>query len=235
MQTDNRPNSEVFIDLFTEIEQKFKEVCGDTYHSNFSELLRRARNLSPIAQRYANDLREYAQLRNAIIHTRRENFIIAEPHNDVITEIRHIRNLLYNPPKVSKVMREKPFAANPKTPIMEMLEAFANKGFMRCPVVDKDNVVCLITAKTLARWIITKPSNLKDAAIEEIIPFADPSDYTIVSENADIVSVIGQFKNSIKKGNYLQAVLITRNGQPNSQLTGIITPSDLPNLMEMVE
>ncbi len=235
MQTDNRPNSEVFIDLFTEIEQKLKEVCGDTYHSNFSELLRRARNLSPIAQRYTNDLREYAQLRNAIIHTRRENFIIAEPHNDVITELRHIRNLLYNPPKVSKVMREKPFAANPKTPIMEMLETFANNGFMRCPVVDKDKIICLITAKTLARWIITKPSNLKDAAIEEIIPFADPSDYTIVSENADILSVIGQFKNSIKKGNYLQAVLITRNGQPNSPLTGIITPSDLPNLMEMVE
>jgi len=235
MGTDQRPNSEVFIDLFAEIEQKLKEICGDTYHSNFSELIRRARNLSPIAQRYANDLREYAQLRNAIIHTRRENFIIAEPHNDAVSEIRHIRNMLYNPPKVSKVMQLKPFYATPKTPILQMLETFASKGFMRCPVVDGNKIICLITSKTLARWITTKPANFQNTTLEALIPFADASDYIIISENTDIVSVIGQFKNSIKKGNYLQAVLITPNGRSDSPLIGIITPSDLPNLMEMVE
>jgi len=235
MQTENRPNSEVFIDLFTEIEQKLKEISGDTYHSNFTELLRRSRNLNSTLQRYANDLREYAQLRNAIIHTRRENFVIAEPHNDVIKELRHIRNLLYNPPRVLKVIKGQPFFLTPQTPIMEMLETFASKGFMRCPIVDKGKVVCLITAKTLARWITSKPANFQNATIESVIPFADASDYTIVSENIDIVSVIGQFKNSIKKGTYLQAVLITSNGLPNSPLTGILTPSDLPSLMEMVE
>ena len=235
MPTDNRPNSEVFIDLFTEIEQKLKEICGDTYHSNFSELLRRARNLSPIAQRFGNDLREYAQLRNAIIHTRRENFIIAEPHNDVVSEIRRIRNLLYNPPKISKVMQEKPYFATPKTLILEMLGTFASKGFMRCPVVDGNKIICLITAKTLARWIVSNPPNFKNATLSEVIPFADSTDFSIVSESTDIVSVIGQFKNSIKKGNYIQAILITQNGQPNSPLLGIITPSDLPSLMELVE
>lgn len=235
MTSDQRSNSEVFIDLFTEIEQKLKEVCGDTFHTNFSELLRKSRNLSPVVQRYTNDLREYAQLRNAIIHTRRENFIIAEPHIEVINELRHIRNLLYNPPRVSKVMKEKPFYATPKTPLLEMLEIFANKGFMRCPVVDKDKIICLITAKTLARWIITKPSNFQNSTLNELIPYADSNDYIIVSENADIVSLIGQFKNSIKKGNYLQAVLVTKNGQINSPLTGILTPSDLPSLMELVE
>ena len=235
MQTDNRPNSEVFIDLFTEIEQKLKEICGDTYHSNFSELLRRARNLNPTLQRYTNDLREYAQLRNAIIHTRRENFVIAEPHNDVVSEIRHIRNMLYNPPKVSKVMQEKPFCATPSMRILEMLGTFADKGFMRCPVIDGNKIVCLITAKSLARWIVSNPSNFQNTTLEAVIPFADANDYAIINENTDIVSTIGLFKNSIKKGNYLQAVLITRNGRPDSPLVGIITPSDLPNLMEMVE
>ncbi|MHC1702325.1 MAG: CBS domain-containing protein [Tenuifilaceae bacterium] len=235
MQTENRPNSEIFIDLFTEIEQKLKEICGDTYHSNFSELLRRSRNLSPIAQRYTNDLREYAQLRNAIIHTRRENFVIAEPHNDVVIELRHIRNLLYNPPKISSVMQEKPYFATPNTPVLEMLKTFASKGFMRCPVIDGNKIICLITAKTLARYIVSNPSSIENTNIEKVIPFADITDYTIVSENTDIVSVIGQFKNSIKKGNYIQAVLITKNGRSDSPLLGIITPSDLPKLMELIE
>lgn len=234
MKSENRPNSEVFIDLFTEIEQKLKEISGDTYHSNFLELLGRARNTNPVIRQYANDLREYAQLRNAITHTRRENFIIAEPHIDVVTEIRRIRNLLYNPPKVSKVMKEKPFYATPQTPIIEMLETFASKGFMRCPVIDKNRIVCLITAKTLSRWIISKPANFQTALIETLIPFADPNDYAIVSENTDIVSIVGQLRNSMKLGNYIQAVLITTNGQPNSPLIGILTPSDLPSLMELI-
>lgn len=235
MQTDNRPNSEVFIDLFTEIEQKLKEICGDTYHSNFSELIRRARNLSPIAQRFGNDLREYAQLRNAIIHTRRENFIIAEPHNDVVSELRRIRNQLYNPPKVSSINKGLAYTASPRTPIMELMEVFASKGFMRCPVLDGNRIICLVTAKTLARWIVSKPSNFQNETLETIIPFADQVDYIIVSENTDIISVVGQFKNAIRKGTYLQAVLITKNGLANSPLTGILTPSDLPRLMELIE
>jgi len=102
-------------------------------------------------------------------------------------------------------------------------------------VVAGNKIIGLITAKTLARWMITKPSNFQDATIATIIPFADQSDYIIVNETADIVSVIGQFKNSMKKGNFIQAALITRNGRADSPLIGIITPSDLPNLMEMVE
>lgn len=234
MPTENRPNSEVFIDLFTEIEQKIKEICGDTYHSNFSELLRRARNINSIINQYINDLREYSQLRNAIIHTRRENFIIAEPHDDVVKEIRHIRNMLYNPPRVSSIMQGKPYFASPKTPIMEVMETFSSKGFMRCPIVDGNRIVGLITAKTLARWIISKPNDFQNATLDSMIPFAETDDYIVVGANSDIVSLVDRFKKSIQKGKYLQAVLITQNGRPEGSLMGILTPSDLPQLMEMV-
>jgi hypothetical protein len=131
MKADNRPNSGVFIDLFTEIEQKLKEIRGDTYHSNFSEFLR---NL--VFHQYTNDLRNTI-IRKAIIHTRSKNSIIAKPLNDELIEIRHIGNLLYNPPKVSKLIKGSPFFSSLKTPIIEMLEFIASKGFIRCPVIDE--------------------------------------------------------------------------------------------------
>lgn len=234
METDQRRNSEVFIDLFTEIEQKLKEICKDTYHTGFSELLQRAYNLDPTIKQYINDLREYSQLRNAITHNRRENYIIAEPHDDVVMEIRHIRNMLYNPPKVSSIMQDKPFFASPKTSILEVLDAFATKGFMRCPIIDGNRIIGLLTSKTLARWIISKPQNIQNDKIESLIPFTDPNDYSIVGVNTDIISLVGQFKGGIKKGNYLQAILVTKSGKPEGPLVGIITPSDLPKLMEML-
>lgn len=136
MQVDNRPNSGVSTDLFTEIEQRLKDICGDTYHSNFSELVRKSRSINPVIQQYANDHRNYSQLRNAIIHKQRENFVIAVPQNDFIKEIKHIRNLIYNPPRDSKVMKVTPFAITPKTPIIEMLETLANEGFIGYPIIN---------------------------------------------------------------------------------------------------
>jgi len=231
-------NSEQFIDLFTEIEQKLRDICNDRYHAGFTELVRKARSFNPVVQQYANDLREFAELRNAITHTRRENFIIAEPHNDVVAEIRKIRDMLNNPPRVNTISFQPPFFATPQTPIMEMLKTFAEKGFMRCPVVDRNRIVCLITAKALARWLTEKyahQSQLDGALLEEIIPYTDIRDFAVVSNHTDIMTIYDMFKRYMKQGSYLQAILVTENGSPTGHIIGILTPSDLPKLVERMD
>ncbi|MBC7126314.1 MAG: hypothetical protein H5T24_11830, partial [Bacteroidales bacterium] len=55
--------------------------------------------------------------------------------------------------------------------------------------------------------------------------------YCIVSENTDVVSLIGLFNNSVRNGAYLQAALVTQKGKPDSLLVGIITPSDFPSII----
>ncbi len=231
-------NSTTFIELFTEIEQKLREICDDRFHSGFAELVRRTRGSHPVIQRYANDLREFAELRNAITHTRRENFVIAEPHDDVVKEIRKIRNLLYNPPRMNSLAMNRPYCATPSTLVMDMLKTFAEKGFVRCPVVDRNQVVCLITAKTLAKWLtesIVANSDINSAKVSQLMPFTNPKDFAIVSANVDILSVYNMYKRSMKDGNYLQSILITENGNANSPLVGLFTPSDLPKLVEMLD
>lgn len=231
-------NSEQFIDLFTEIEQKLREICNDNFHSGFAELVRKARSFHPVVQRYANDLREFAELRNAITHTRRENFIIAEPHDDVVKEIRKIRDMMHNPPRVNTIPLSSPYFATPQTPIMEMLQTFAEKGFMRCPVLDKNRIVCLITAKSLAKWItenFAHRGQLDGAILQEVIPYASSRDFAIVSNHTDILSIYDMFKRSMKQGSYLQAILVTENGSPTGHLLGILTPSDLPRIVERME
>mgnify|MGYP001012705916 FL=1 len=228
-------NSEIFIELFSEIEQKLKTICNDEFHSTFSDLLRKARGINAVVNQYASDLKEFSQLRNAIVHTRRENFVIAEPHNDVIKEIKHIHALLHNPPRVSSVMIKNPYFTSSESSIFDLLTTFSEKNIMRCPVIDKGSVTCLITAKTISRWLTSKKQNKVDingTKISELVPFTEKTDYSIIGENIDIISLVGMFKNSIKRGTYIQAVLVTKNGQPNSPLVGIITPSDLPLIIE---
>lgn len=233
-----KPNSVVFIEIFTEIEQRLKEICNDPYNSTFSDMLRMASKCNTVVSQYSSDLREYAQLRNAIIHTRRENFIIAEPHDEVIKDMRHIRNLLSNPPKVSSVMLHNPFFTTPSTCIADVLEAFSQHGFLRCPIVDNNKVVGLMNAKSISRWLTSKDRssiNLEESKVDEVLPFIETDDYAFVAENSDVLSLVGLFKNSIKRGRYIQAVLVTRNGKFDGQLVGIITPSDLPVIIESIE
>lgn len=227
----NKRNSEIFLEVFTEIERSLKEICKDEYTTNFSDLLRKARSLNQVVNYYASDLKEFSQLRNAIVHTRRQNFIIAEPHPDVVREVIHIKNLLKNPPVVKTVMKLNPYSVSPSASVKEVLTTFAEKGFMRCPVVENGKIIGLITAKTIARWLVNSSGIIDNTQVSQLLNYIDDDDYCIVSENTDIVSLIGLFNNSVRNGAYLQAALVTQNGKPDSLLVGIITPSDFPSII----
>ncbi len=234
MQSENltqKPNSEIFLEVFTEIEKCLKEICSNDYAQTFSELLQRAKQKNHVVNHYAADLKEYAQLRNAIVHTRRRNFIIAEPHTEVVQEVIHIRNLLKNPPRVKEVMKTNPYHVASGTLVREVLDTLAQKGFMRCPVVDNGVVAGLITAKTMARWLVSGSIEIDSSHVGDLLNFVDPQDYCIVSESSDIVSLLGIFNSSVKNGAYMQAALVTKNGKSNSPLVGIITPSDFPSII----
>lgn len=238
MKANSKPNSILFIELFTEIEQRLKTICRDQYHSTFSELLRKASKLNEVARQYSADLKEFAQLRNAIIHTRRRNYIIAEPHSDVIDDIKHIHRLLHHPPKVSEIMVTNPYSAEPNQPLMDVLRTFADKGIMRCPVIERDTIIGLITAKTLSMWLAKtlakEPVAPDTTKVRALLPYANNNDYTIVSRRSDIISLSGHIKNSLNEGSYIQAVLVTEKGTADSKLVGIISPSDLPRLYDKI-
>lgn len=239
-QQKQKPRSVHFIEIFTEIEQRLKDMCGVSSddHLTFSEVLRMAQRQSPVAQQYANDLREYAQLRNAIVHTRRQDFIIAEPHNEVVRDLRHILRLLSNPPRVASVMHRRPFFATPSTSILTVIEAFSQHGFLRCPIVDGGRIVGLMNSKSISRWLAANNQrhiSLESSLVSEIVPFTEPDDYQVMAERDDLLTLTGLFKNSIKNGRYIQAVLVTRNGRPDGGLVGIITPSDLPTIFDRLD
>lgn len=234
MQTEV-PNSTLFLDAFTEIEQKLKEICHERKHVAFLELLRRAQGLNRIVSKFAPDLRDFAELRNAITHTRRENFVIAEPHDEVVKLIRHIRDLLYDPPRVSLLASQKPYFATPGTSIREVLETFAIRDFIRCPVIDKNTIVCLLTAKTLTRWVASNFNDLeslRSARVSDVLRFSEKQDFLVASRDTDLFEVLDMFRRTLRIGLHLQAVIITANGKLNGTLLGIITPSDLPRIVE---
>ncbi|UZM99664.1 hypothetical protein OL548_06065 [Lysinibacillus sp. MHQ-1] len=59
-------------------------------------------------KKYEDDLRSYADLRNAIVHHRTSiNYVIAEPHTDVVERIEYIDATLAKPTLVGQMFRKR--------------------------------------------------------------------------------------------------------------------------------
>ena len=75
-------NSDRFLVAFSRIEQSLRKMTKSSKQDSFGTLLDRA--TSTTIRRFSNDLREFAELRNAIVHERGGGYVIAEPHPETV-------------------------------------------------------------------------------------------------------------------------------------------------------
>lgn len=226
-----------FLDSFNAIEQRLKDYLKANHHMSFLEMLRRASKDNGVVKRYAIDLREFAELRNAIIHSRRDNFVIAEPHLDIVEEIKRIEELMYHPPLVSSLELNRPYIATPATLLSDVLRTFAQRDFMRCPVILHGKIHALISAKTITKFLANRMDGNCDISrviVNDILKYSAEEDFEMVGQSSSLFDVYDVFKRRLRSGNNLQAVVVTDNGNTSGRILGIITPSDLPHLFEIL-
>lgn len=230
-------NAEMFLDAFNQIEKILNNRFRPGLHVGFTELIRRMQSQDGVIRQYASDLREFAELRNAIVHNRRENYVIAEPHEDIVREIIKIKDLIINPPTLKMLPSKSIFTIPRRAPLSEVLKVFAREGFTRCPVVDEGHVVGLLTARSIVRWMASSSgmmTDLKLALVENVMPWAAKERFVVVRPSTQLHAVYELFTNQLREGGSLQAVLITSSGKPLAPIQGIVTASDLPGVFKLL-
>src|SRR5690625_3964553 len=96
-------NSRRFLNAFIDIERALKTISKNTRNRPFYQLITDAAKYDPFVRDISVELREYGDLRNAIVHERINNAPIAEPHEEVVERLELIRDLLQTPPRVAPV------------------------------------------------------------------------------------------------------------------------------------
>ena len=94
-------NSDRFLVAFSRIEQSLRKMTKSSKQDSFGTLLDRA--TSTTIRRFSNDLREFAELRNAIVHERGGGYEIAEPHPETVHRLEEIEQLISQPPVVESL------------------------------------------------------------------------------------------------------------------------------------
>lgn len=161
------------------------------------------------------DLREYAELRNAIIHDD-TGLPLAEPHVLVVERLEYIYKQLSAPPRL-RPKYNKVDICQPTDAISQVARAMGDGRYSQMPVFDGQTILGLITSETIARWIayrLEKDELVMSEVVIQIMGHAeDPNNWDVLGGQATIYDAKDRFDRALLAGKPLDAIVVTVNGQ----------------------
>lgn len=225
-------NSERFLHAFNRITVTLRRIAGVKEYLPFFRLIDLSKKKSVLVRKYEDDLRAYADLRNAIVHHRTSaEFVIAEPHIEVVKRIERIDRVLAKPKLVGQVFQKNVFTLQSGDSLAHVLEIIRKKKFTQFPVYEGDEFRGLITTVGITNWFA---SNIENNQIDEMPTLGDilrheknRINYKFISKYITIYDAEEIFKQGVERGKRFEALLITENGKQHQKLLGIVTPIDI--------
>lgn len=232
-------NAEKFLSIFNQIEKYLASLAGVERYESFMSLIRLLDN-NKIISRYKNDLREYAELRNAIVHQTTDE-PIAEPYDKTVESLQRIYLILKKPPVAYDIASKPVFSCGTEDLIVNVVKEMTQKVYTHIPVLEGGKFIGVFSESTITRWLGKSAERdgfiLEATRIGELKEYFDrPEDifccYKFVARNTDIFSVKDDFLVLVNKKWRLGAVFVTQNGRKDEKIIGIITSWDLPKIDE---
>jgi predicted transcriptional regulator len=231
-------NAERFLNAFIKIERHLRKLTNEDRGTRFSTLVSSASRSHPAVKRYETDLKEFADLRNAIVHERTDGRPIAEPYDQTVEELERIVTLLLKPPALIPPFQSKVVALTTSDPVSRAVEIMLKNSFSQVPIYEDKEFIALLNTNTIARWLGASIAqdifSLSETMITDVLGFMENEDNCLFfGRNNDIFDVLECFQQWEQQGKRLEAILITADGKRNQSLLGIITVHDLAKIMRM--
>lgn len=230
-------NSDAYLAIFSDIEKWLRSATSADRGVAFYQLVDRAAAVEPAVRRYRDDLKEFADLRNAIVHERGDGHVIAEPNARALADFQRIRNALLDPPRVIPLFQREVKSREASDPVGQAVADMRAGSFSQLPVLRDGVVVAVLTSETVVRWLASEVENdlvsLMDTGISKLLAHAEDAEhYCFLPRNASLHDAMVQFESFASRGKALDAILVTDAGRPNQKLLGILTIYDVPAILD---
>lgn len=221
-------NSNRFLTAFHRIEQSMKDIIGTNDHLSFYKLVELSKRKNAVVRRFEEDLKEYATLRNAIVHHQTSTeYAIAEPHDEIVQALEAIDEALAKPVTVGEMFARKVSTLQAQDTLLDALVMIRDKQFTQIPVYQGNVFVGLLTAVGITFWLanhVEKEDISWEMTIESTLQHEKKKEnHLFVPREMSIFEAEELFKEAMAKGKRLEALLIT----DKDGLVGIVTPLDL--------
>ncbi|MBI5204431.1 MAG: hypothetical protein HZA11_05890 [Nitrospirae bacterium] len=234
-------NSERYLNAFNSIENHLKKICNFDTRATFSQVVNEASKRSSVVRRFEDDLKEFADLRNAIVHDRGGGYVIAEPNVKAVETIEQILDVITKPPKVIPAFQVAVLAFDTHTLVSKAVASMAKKKFSQAPITDNGVFKALFTTDAITRWLgLNENANggricLSECTIGEVLEYSESLDnFKFISRKATLFETMEAFHEFEKQGKRLDAALITETGKAKEAIIGIVTVADFPKMIQKI-
>ena len=232
-------NSERFLNAFASIEKHLKKLCKSDAWTTFSQVVNESSKKTSAVRRYEDDLREFAELRNAIVHDRGGGNVIAEPNSKAVEAIEQILGIIKNPPKVIPTFQVNVLAFDILTPVGIAVESMAKRDISQVPITENAIFKALLTTDTITRWLGLSVKedifSLSECTIGKVLEYSKTScNYHFISKKITLFEAMEAFHKFENQGKRLDAALITEKGIANEKIIGIVTVADFPKMIQRI-
>ena len=240
MEKKNLSNARRFIQAYNNIDYTIRTRYNLNRSMGFSELIRKSVALNYIVRKYEDDLIDFGRLRNAIVHGN-EDYIMAEPHIDVVEQIEKIERLLTAPPKALElVCRRDVLTISANQSMKDAIMLIASSSYSNIPAYnDKGEIIGIANGQKIldsfGKHLLSggkADSFLNNVKIEDMLSKIENSNYYIFANKDLTVEEALEFFHDNSK---LLAILVTKNGGAKEKPLGIITGSDVIKMNTILE
>ena len=230
--------SERFLDAFITIESAMNQRLKGDRRMSFTMMVHQLAKQDSAFARFKIDLEEFAQLRNAIVHERIDNQVIAEPHEKVVLQIETIADILTRPLRVEQMFLRTVHVVSRDQSLDEAIRMMSQYHHAKLPVYNKDQgFVGLLTSELILEYLHQHLSEMQacwpNATVLDVLK-TDVKERSVefIPRHFRLLSVLDVYERSLQSGRRLNALIITQDGASNQKPLGFISISDLPKIYQ---
>ncbi len=239
-KTISKSNAERFISAYNQIDHSLRTIYGFKRSISYADLIRKAVPLNSVVRKFEDELIDYGRLRNSIVHKTNPNYVIAEPHIEVVEDFEKIAKIISTPPTAyDKVCKKDVITCRSDINIKNLLELMVKYGYKNIPIFEDNTLKGVVIGASLLDNFgncLLNNVNLDEfsrstAAIEVATFLHENSYFTICDKRLTIEKALNYFYLNRK----LQMIIITEKGTSFEPLLGVITIADILDMNAIIE
>jgi len=234
----NKKLSDQFQDIYNQLDNYMRMKLKVDQNVPHSYLIKEASVKDLVIRSMRDDLLQFSQLRNAIVHNpnRVNAHPIAEPHEYIVKKYQNVLNQVLSPAKANTIIvpKEKIYSTSKNKMANEIIKIMNEKFYTHVPVLEDNRLIGVFSENVIFSFLVKYEivgidKNLLIDEFKEFIPLdAHLGEFfKFAPIDSLLIDVKKIFETELNDNKRLGAVFFTANGKETEKLLGMVTAWDL--------
>lgn len=159
-------SSQQFITLCNRLNDLLVDTFHLSKHTTLGQAIRQTRYKDPMIKRFYDDLIDYADLRNVLVHNKQGNVYLAEPNVDVLKTLEHVIRVIDNPKKVKDYFLSDVKTLTSDMTLLDVMTMIKQYRYSHYPVFEKDTCIGILTDNGIVHYLADH--NLSETSYKDV-------------------------------------------------------------------